>query len=986
MNGMENAKVFPYFTIYKIFTIAFFFSTIMKIFVLYRFDLFLIFTSISEIKSKITNTDILIAYNFFIVMLFCFYKLIVLYIGGDYYFSYFKFNFSYIFQIVLFSSIAVLNIFSASRSFFFIFPILLATMIISFVSHFLASLLYQLQSSIQKKYHTRLFSFNIFYIVFLLRFFIFLKKVIYITNDIYSNIYLLAILNSFFMVLSSLIMHSLYLLDIENFGNSFKVVRNCFNFQSLTILTEIILAVLLFFSFIVNDLHLSLFLPKNISVRIPFDNYIFLFEKSNKSRFSKIYYYTSPIYYFSSNANAIIELISQKHMFRSLGYLKSKSKNSLLSSHLINLFEEMRKIPFVAKITTFSISNPSSTAPFVVSTDSDPFSNYFLINSAIKSFRISPNFFHYYSTHMKIKLYYNDIKNSDKSIIKNNLINDEYEDDELQKICKVEESFFAFDPLVPQYTLVDKKSYQVQKKQNTTANEKKNHVLFINFLFYSNFASNFSNKKSSSVDFDYEILIIFTFLIYISFRLGLFFHYRKKFNESQKSWEHLILLPNATTVDLIRCQYTCIICRNKMTTKTAKRLRCHHCIHLTCLIKWTKLRNRCPLCQEEIIMSQDGNGHYSYFYSYNRNIFGYNINKHKNNRNKFLPNFVNFITNKNITQKVGQSYNNDGIGKNSDEDEQNVSPYLLFYVCSLRKFRFLKRHLLIINRKCSSNLSSFIEKKKRKMHKNENNVTMDNFANFSRNDNYFYLHNEQVSEFILNENPSLWYFLNDFYYDYNDANRIDNVNQINNLNENNNNDDENENQNQNLINNDDLINNNENNNQNENLINNDRNDRNDENDTQLAENANNVNIDNPVVDQNGNDNHQFRSYINNYNNELSSRNFYNNTNENESGEDKAARRLVSQYKSRFEYDRALIEIVIQEMQDNFPFLLKEENFLNNQQKELRKIRGASQEEIDESIQLSNKISIMIKKYRAAFKEIEDKEPWTVFCDPFDEIL
>lgn len=61
---------------------------------------------------------------------------------------------------------------------------------------------------------------------------------------------------------------------------------------------------------------------------------------------------------------------------------------------------------------------------------------------------------------------------------------------------------------------------------------------------------------------------------------------------------------------------------------------------------------------------------------------------------------------------------------------------------------------------------------------------MDNFIIFNSSFN-----NEQINEFILNENPGLWYFLNDFYYD-NDVNRINNdANQNdNNVNENNVND------------------------------------------------------------------------------------------------------------------------------------------------------------------------------------------------------
>ena len=109
------------------------------------------------------------------------------------------------------------------------------------------------------------------------------------------------------------------------------------------------------------------------------------------------------------------------------------------------------------------------------------------------------------------------------------------------------------------------------------------------------------------------------------------------------------------------------------------------------------------------------------------------------------------------------------------------------------------------------------------------------------------------------------------------------------------------------------------------------------------------------------------------------------SNNDEIDEEMAARKLVSQYKERFEFDRALLDIVCQEMQANLPFLLKEESFLANQQKELQKIRDISKEEIEEINHITQKVSSLIRKYRAALKEIEDQMPWTVFNNPFDEI-
>lgn len=969
MNGIENFKDIPFFYLYKLFSLIFFFSILIKILVFNNFDIYVILTTLSDINSKMAVIDIILVYNFYLVIVICIYSQTAFFIGGFYYSSYFKFNFAYLFQILLFSLLAFLNIFNASKSFIFMFPVLLSVMMISFVSHFLTSLFYQLQAPIQKNYHIRLFSFNIISIVILLRFIILMKKVIYITNDIYTHIYLFAIINSLFTLLSSLIMHILYLIDYENFGNSVKIVQCCFNVQSLSIMMELILASALFFSFVVKDLHLSLFFQKNISVQVPLDHFTSILKKSSNMHLSSIHYYMSSVYYFSSNANAVIELVSQKFSFN------LKSKNSPLSpTNLFSLFEEMRKIPFVAKISAFSISNPSTTVPLVVSTDSDPFFNYFLITSSIKSFRNSPNFFRYYIKQINSKTYNDDTdltkdeKNDNNEEVE--LTSDEYEDDTVQKVCKVEESFFAFDKVKYRFTSVDEYNFkdQIQNKQKltnniTNATNKQSSFLFINFFFYSNFVNNFSNKRSNSIYFDFEYFIIITVLAYVACRFIMLVFERKKFIESQKAYDYLTLLPNASTVDLVRCQYTCIICRNKMTTKTAKRLRCHHCIHLSCLIKWAKLRNRCPLCQEEVVMTQDGNGHYSYFYNYNRKIFSYNIRKNRKNKNFiFLNDFTNFFT-------------------NSDEDEQNVSPYLLFYVCSLRKFRFLKRHLLILNRKCSSNLSNFIQKRKNKLNNSDCNNEADNFAVLN-NGYHIDLNNDQISEMILNESPALWYFLNDFYYDNNDANRINNIDQvnnpINNENENlNNNNNENNNDHRNDADDNEI-------NINENLIND--NNGNNQNNTPLANNGIDNEAGNYFINQNRNSIAQLQN-INESNNEVFSMSRFidKSKDERENSEELAARRLVSQYKSRFEFDYSLIIIVYHEMLNNFSFLLKEESFINNQQKELQKIRGVKQEEIEENIQFASKISLLIKKYRAAFKEIEEQKPWTKFCDPFDEI-
>lgn len=1030
MNGNKNEAMFPYFTLYKLFSFIFFLPIPMMIFIRNKFDLYLILTSFPKLKSKMTIIDFLLTYNFFIVIILCVYKRIAIFIGGNYYYSYFKFNFSYLFQILLFSSLALLNIFNASRSFFVVFPILLLVMILSFISHFLASLFYQLQTSIKAKYHIRLLSFNIFFVVILTRFFIFLKKVIYVTNDIYANIYLFALFNSIFTILSSIVMHILYLYDIENFGNSFKTVRYCFNLHSLNISIELFLAAISFFSFIIGDLHLKLFIPKNISIQLPLEHFRML--HNSKSYLSNFYYYMSPVYYFSSNANTIIELVSQKQSLKPLSYFKSKSNNSpSTSSRFISLFQEMQKIPFVAKIATVPISNPSSSIPFVVSSEPDPFNNYFSINSIIKSFRNSPNFFRFYFKHLNSTIYTDDSSDStydqkSNETIKLNVneitIYGEYEDDKDQKICKVLESFFAFNPLESRFTQVNESEFKTKKinKINQKSKHLKSDILYINFLFYSNFVSSFTTKNSNGIFYEinnivnFEIVIIITVLFYIGLRLYLLISNCINYRETQKAWKSLILLPNASTIDLLRCQQTCIICRNKMTTKTAKRLRCHHCIHLTCLIKWTKLRNRCPLCQEEIIMSQDGNGHYSYFYSYNHHIFNHSI-KRKNKINSF-DNFIDFITGKNNNNVQNLPLNdNDGIGRNSDEDEQNVSPYFLFYVCSLRKFRFLRRHLVIINKKCSSNVSYFIEKKKNELSMNK----YDNKSIGSEDKNI------EINGIIINKKSKLFHLLNGNCGnsaniknniandktenvdatvnneiendDVNDPNEIDNK-----INANNDNNDINLDEENNINNNDGGIMNNNNNdeieaidfNLNNRMINNNINiNNNNDNEIEVIDlDETNINNNNDaVINNDANlifDNSNIFTYLNESGFQACTNDLIMNSlisNNDEIDEEMAARKLVSQYKERFEFDRALLDIVCKEMQANLPFLLKEESFLANQQKELQKIRDISKEEIEEINHIAQKVSSLIRKYRAALKEIEDQMPWTVFNNPFDEI-
>jgi hypothetical protein len=57
--------------------------------------------------------------------------------------------------------------------------------------------------------------------------------------------------------------------------------------------------------------------------------------------------------------------------------------------------------------------------------------------------------------------------------------------------------------------------------------------------------------------------------------------------------------PAATEADLAR-EDTCIVCRYTMTTDTAKRLPCGHCLHAECAERWLTRQSSCPLCQKTV--------------------------------------------------------------------------------------------------------------------------------------------------------------------------------------------------------------------------------------------------------------------------------------------------------------------------------------------------------------------------------------------------
>jgi hypothetical protein len=76
-------------------------------------------------------------------------------------------------------------------------------------------------------------------------------------------------------------------------------------------------------------------------------------------------------------------------------------------------------------------------------------------------------------------------------------------------------------------------------------------------------------------------------------------HEFQLFCEWKNAKTPLEALPIANAVDLTR-QDRCIICRQPMIPAHARRLPCHHCMDLTCLMQWTKVQRRCPLCEADL--------------------------------------------------------------------------------------------------------------------------------------------------------------------------------------------------------------------------------------------------------------------------------------------------------------------------------------------------------------------------------------------------
>jgi hypothetical protein len=95
------------------------------------------------------------------------------------------------------------------------------------------------------------------------------------------------------------------------------------------------------------------------------------------------------------------------------------------------------------------------------------------------------------------------------------------------------------------------------------------------------------------------VSLVLSSIWYVGMRLLICEHEYQLFREWKRAKEPLEALPIANAVDLSR-QDCCIVCRQQMTPTHSRRLPCHHCIDLLCLMEWTKVRCRCPICQADL--------------------------------------------------------------------------------------------------------------------------------------------------------------------------------------------------------------------------------------------------------------------------------------------------------------------------------------------------------------------------------------------------
>jgi hypothetical protein len=118
--------------------------------------------------------------------------------------------------------------------------------------------------------------------------------------------------------------------------------------------------------------------------------------------------------------------------------------------------------------------------------------------------------------------------------------------------------------------------------------------------------------------------IVLTSSLYTLLHFLLSKHEYCKFRKFEAACRPLAALPNCSSVDLM-WQECCIICRQKMTPMLSKRLPCHHCMDLTCLIHWMAVQPKCPLCQASL--SKLHHADHPYFHTFEHALARYEAHR-----------------------------------------------------------------------------------------------------------------------------------------------------------------------------------------------------------------------------------------------------------------------------------------------------------------------------------------------------------------------
>lgn len=842
-----------YLTYYETLSTILFLSKMTQICQRLNFDLFLIFQLPNNFFSTATFLDLLIIYNFYIALLIFLFHKIAEIISRNY-LSYFQFKRSYLMQISIFTLFSSINLIISAKSFLFILPILIQFMCLSFISQFTISLFYQIQSPIPKANHISLFSFNIIFIVVILKSMIFLFNLVKFTNDLYANLYIFALFNCLFTTVTSIAMHVLYLSDIDNFGNSFNILHKCSIVQEVTMFLEILFASISFFGVIPIICY-----PKG-SLKIKIPNHL---PQINQQ---KPHFYLTDVFYSTKSLTSLLDNFSQLSNF-----------DSSLSSFPSNINQIIHQSPITSGLSLIPHVSDNGPSLIVLSTSSNSIYNYFSFNSIIDHFFKSPYFLHDFH-------------------------------------------------------------------KNESSPEINQTKFMINYAFFNAIDYPLKWYFDESIH-QCSLFPIIIAILYIIIKLILFKNEYRKYIETENLVTPLLHLPNASTIDLKNCQYTCIICRNHMSPSSAKRLKCHHCMHMLCLLKWTQLRNKCPLCQDDILPKSSAIPHYWFFHNYDHGFFEMNISRnkplftiHRKKNRKNNGQFSNYhLSSESFISSSGESFSESKqkfkfvsqVGHDYDDDEQNSSPYFLACIYSLRKFRFLKHYMIILNRKGKS-LNGIIQNAKSKRKQGEKALRKAHkflLDKLEKKIHENFMSNDKQTEVDNQSRLILLQFIKDLH-----RMNLENSNRKN-------------------------------------------------DDQQLTENP---------LDKPDNENHQAMDADDNdeikmldVNSILASNSslFEDDSFLKQFLAEESAKNKLKDIRGQFHFIETMLEDILNEMKPNFAFLIKEIRFLDNQHHELLKMTHISSEELSNNRKLASKLLSISKKYQAAFKELEDKRPWTSFCIP-----